>query len=42
MPVIESKDDAKRRGVGSPDRFEALMLAFTNPPAARPAGVWTL
>lgn len=30
-PIIESKDDMKRRGVRSPDRAEALMLAFTNP-----------
>jgi phage terminase large subunit len=27
-PVIESKEDAKKRGVRSPDRAEALMLAF--------------
>jgi hypothetical protein len=26
--VIESKDDARKRGVRSPDRAEALMLAF--------------
>jgi hypothetical protein len=32
MPVIESKDQAKARGVSSPDRFEALLLAFTSPP----------
>lgn len=42
MPVIESKDDAKARGVSSPDRFEALMLAFTNPPTLGDAGVWLL
>jgi hypothetical protein len=40
MPVIESKDEAKRRGVASPDRFEALMLAFTNPSRDGPVGVW--
>ena len=33
--VIESKDEARRRGVKSPDRAEALMLAF-----ARPALAW--
>jgi len=26
--VIESKDDARKRGVKSPDRAEAVMLAF--------------
>jgi phage terminase large subunit len=26
--VIESKDEARKRGVRSPDRAEALMLAF--------------
>lgn len=33
---IESKDDAKKRGVPSPDRAEGLMLAFATvpPPAA--------
>jgi hypothetical protein len=31
--VIESKDKAKARGVASPDRAEALMLAFYSPPA---------
>ena len=41
MPVIESKEEAKSRGVQSPDRFEALLLAFTNPPPAA-AGVWLL
>lgn len=30
--VIESKDEARRRGVRSPDRAEALMLAFAPPP----------
>ncbi|WP_325594664.1 hypothetical protein [Iamia sp.] len=33
-PLIESKDDMRKRGVRSPDRAEALMLAFTNPPKA--------
>ena len=27
--MIEGKDDARKRGVKSPDRAEALMLAFT-------------
>lgn len=31
-PVIESKDQMKKRGIKSPDRAEALMLAFTSPP----------
>lgn len=39
MPVIESKDDARARGISSPDRFEALMLAFTAPPTARKAPI---
>lgn len=30
--VIESKKDMKRRGMKSPDRAEALLLAFYNPP----------
>ena len=30
--VIERKEDAKRRGVASPDRAEALLLAYTAPP----------
>ena len=34
--VIESKDDARKRGVKSPDRAEALMLAF------RPATTWLI
>jgi phage terminase large subunit len=29
---IESKDDARKRGVKSPDRAEAIMLAFGEPP----------
>lgn len=39
---IESKDEAKRRGVPSPNRAEALMLAFAKPPQRRPKGglVW--
>lgn len=28
MPVIETKDEAKKRGAKSPDRAEAMMLAF--------------
>lgn len=36
--VIESKDDARKRGVRSPDRAEAVMLAFAPPPTK--AGVW--
>lgn len=31
-PVIESKDDARKRGVKSPDRAEAMMLAFAPDP----------
>lgn len=30
LVVIESKEDASKRGVSSPDRAEALMLAFAN------------
>ncbi len=30
--MIEKKEDAKKRGVSSPDRAEALLLAFTAPP----------
>lgn len=51
MPYIERKQDAKKRGVKSPDRAEAILLAFGNypngtgaPPAvidmARAAGNW--
>lgn len=36
-PVIESKDDARKRGVKSPDRAEAMMLAFA-PPRGKPIG----
>jgi hypothetical protein len=35
--AIENKDDARKRGVKSPDRAEAVMLAF-----ATPALGWTL
>ena len=28
--VIESKDEARKRGVKSPDRAEAIMLAFAD------------
>ena len=35
--AIESKDDVRKRGVKSPDRAEAIMLAF-----AAPALGWTL
>lgn len=34
-PVIESKEAAKRRGVRSPDRAEAMMLAFFTPRPTR-------
>ena len=30
---IESKEDARKRGVPSPDRAEALMLALGRPPS---------
>lgn len=30
-PLIESKDEARKRGVKSPDRAEAVMLAFYRP-----------
>lgn len=30
MPIIESKEQMKKRGLKSPDRAEALMLAFAN------------
>ena len=32
LTEIESKDEAKRRGVSSPDRAESLMMAFTTIP----------
>ena len=31
MPIIESKEQMKKRGLKSPDRAEALMLAFAQP-----------
>lgn len=31
-PIIERKEDAKKRGVRSPDRAEAMLLAFMTPP----------
>lgn len=31
--LLESKDDAKRRGIKSPDRFDSLALTFAIPPA---------
>ena len=34
--MIESKDDARKRGVKSPDRAEAVMLAFAEVPYAEP------
>jgi len=34
--VIESKDDARKRGVKSPDRAEAVMLAFAEVQCAEP------
>ena len=34
--VIESKDDARKRGVKSPDRAEAVMLAFAEVQYAEP------
>ncbi len=34
--VIESKDDARKRGVKSPDRAEAVMLAFAKVKYAEP------
>lgn len=33
--VIESKDELARRGVKSPDRAEALMLAYIEPPSTQ-------
>jgi phage terminase large subunit len=38
-PVVESKEDMKKRGIRSPDRAEALMLAFTSPPVKQPPSV---
>ena len=34
--VMESKEDAKRRGVGSPDRADAIMMAFAGGSAPMP------
>lgn len=34
-PVIEKKEDAKKRGVKSPDRAEAMLLAFMARPGVR-------
>lgn len=31
-PIVESKDEMKKRGQRSPDRAEAMMLAFLTPP----------
>jgi phage terminase large subunit len=39
--VIERKEDARKRGVKSPDRAEALMLAYA-PLGVETVGVWTL
>ena len=33
---IESKDDMKRRGISSPDRAEAVLLALFEPPNSEP------
>jgi hypothetical protein len=30
LTQIESKDDMAKRGIGSPDRVEAIMLAFAD------------
>ena len=35
--LLESKDDAKRRGVHSPDRGDSLALTFAIPTLVRPA-----
>jgi hypothetical protein len=32
---LESKDDLRRRGIPSPDRADALALAFGPPPRKR-------
>ena len=41
MPVIEKKDEMKKRPGGhSPDRGEALLLAFTNPPDKKKKMGW--
>ncbi len=38
---IESKDDMRRRGMKSPDRADALCLAF-HPPVTLPPGAWRM
>ncbi|MBU8908516.1 DEAD/DEAH box helicase family protein [Desertibacillus haloalkaliphilus] len=39
--AIESKEDMKKRGLNSPDRADAIVLAFYRPVDKRPkAGVW--
>lgn len=37
--LIESKEDMKRRGMPSPDRADAVMLAFCEPPDGEPKKV---
>lgn len=37
-PVIERKEDAKKRGIRSPDRAEALLLAFSRVVPQAPTG----
>ena len=37
---IESKEDARKRGVKSPDRWEALVLAFANVEESSPFKIW--
>jgi hypothetical protein len=39
-PVVEGKEEMKRRGVRSPDRAEALLLAFACPEATGSAFEW--
>lgn len=39
--LIESKDDMRRRGVQSPDRAEAILLAVYEPGASAPARIAT-
>jgi hypothetical protein len=38
--LIESKDDMKARGLPSPDRADALALAFAADVATVSAGTW--
>ena len=40
LEFIESKDDARKRGVKSPDRWEALVLAFANVEESSPFKIW--